>query len=310
MNWVAAAMIGMSALGAGERVPVILDTDLGDDIDDTWALGMMLGMPEIDVKLIVTASEDTHKKSALTAAILQDMGRTDIDIGDGVKTSDRELNQGKYIEDFDYKNYPGRVHPDGVGRMIEIIEASDEMITICVIGPQTNIKAALERSPDIAKKARIVSMAGSVHIGYNGADKPMPEWNVFRDLDAAKAVFAAPWDITIAPLDICGTLRMKGDDYQAVADSDNSRAVTTIANYAIWKNRGQYPAGESSVLYDTVAVYLCVDDALCEMETINLRLGDKGETIPDENGRPVRCALKWKDEAAFKELLVNALTKE
>ena len=81
MNWVAAVVIGVVALGAGERVPVILDTDLGDDIDDTWALAMMLGMPQIDLKLIVTASEDTPARTRLTARILQDMGRTDIDLG-------------------------------------------------------------------------------------------------------------------------------------------------------------------------------------------------------------------------------------
>lgn len=310
MNWVAAAVLcGMAAMGAGERVPVILDTDLGDDIDDTWALAMILGMPEIDLKLVVTASEDTQTKTRLVARILEDMGRTDIDLGTGVKTSDRELNQARYLDGFDYAKYPGRVYDDGIGRMIEIIDASDEIITICVIGPQTNLKAALERSPGIAKKARIVSMAGSVYIGYNGASKPAPEWNVFKDREAAKAVFAAPWDITIAPLDICGTLRMKGDHYKAIADSDNPLAKTTIANYAIWKNRDKYPAGESSVLFDTVAVYLCIDDALCEMETINLRIDDKGATIPDDAGRPVRCALKWKDETAFKKLLVESITE-
>ncbi len=309
VSWVAAALIGVVGLGAGERVPVILDTDLGDDIDDTWALAMMLGTPTIDLKLIVTASEDTETKTRLTARILQDMGRTDIDLGTGVKTSDRELNQVKYLDGFDYNKYPGRVYADGVARMIEIIEASDDVITICVIGPQTNIKAALERSPDIAKKARIVSMAGSVYVGYNGAAKPQPEWNVFKDIEASKAVFAAPWDITIAPLDICGTLRMTGDDYKAVADSDNPLAKTTIANYTIWKNRDKYPAGESSVLFDTVAVYLCTSDALCETKTINLSIDEKGNTVPDESGRPVRCALKWKDEAAFKKVLADSMTK-
>jgi len=310
MNWVAAAVMGFSALGAGERVPVILDTDLGDDIDDTWALAMMLGMPEIDLKLVVTAAEDTPTKTRLTARILQDMDRMDIDIGTGVETGDRELNQVKYLDGFDYDKYPGKVYDDGVARMIEIIEASDEMITICVVGPQTNMKAALERSPGIAKKARIVSMAGSVHIGYNGIEKRMPEWNVFRDLEASKAVFAAPWDITIAPLDICGTLRMTGDHYKAIAESDNPLSAVTMANYAIWKQRDKYPEGESSVLFDTVAVYLCVDDALCEMETINMSLGERGQTIPDESGRPVRCALKWKNgESAFKDLLVDSMTE-
>lgn len=309
VSWVAAALIGVVSVGAGEPVPVILDTDLGDDIDDTWALGMMLGTPSIDLKLVVTASEDTETKTRLVARILQDMGRTDVDLATGVKNSDRELNQAKYLEGYDYNKYPGRVYADGVGRMIEIIEASDEIVTICVIGPQTNLKALLERAPDVAKKARIVSMAGSVYVGYNGAEKPQPEWNVFRDIESARAVFAAPWDITIAPLDICGTLRLDGDHYKTVAESDHPFAKTTIANYSIWKNRRQHPEGSSSILFDTVAVYLINNDALCNMKTINLNIDDKGATVPDENGRPVNCALSWKDEAAFKDLLVGALTE-
>jgi inosine-uridine nucleoside N-ribohydrolase len=238
------------------------------------------------------------------------MGRTDIPIGTGVKTSGRELNQAGYLEGFDYSKYTGTVYDDGVGKMIELIEASGETITLCVIGPQTNIKAALERAPEIAEKAKVVSMAGSVYMGYDGKPEPSPEWNVFRDVEAARAVFAAPWEITMAPLDICGTLRLAGGDYHRVANAAHPFAKTVIANYTIWKNRGHHPEDSSSILFDTAAAYLCVDESLCEIETINLSIDDKGNTAPDSEGRPVRCALRWKDEAAFRELLIGSLTPE
>jgi inosine-uridine nucleoside N-ribohydrolase len=309
MTWAAAVLIGLAGLGAGDGVPVILDTDLGDDIDDTWALGMLLGTPSLDLQLIVTAHADTETKTRLVARILQDMERTDVPIGTGVKTSDNEINQAKYLDGFDYNKYPGVVYADGVGKMIELIEASDEPVTICVIGPQSNLPSLLERAPHVAEKVRIVSMAGSVYVGYNGAAEPSPEWNVRADVEAARAVFAAPWDITYAPLDICGTLRLKGDRYQTVAESENPLAKTVMANYDIWKNRPHYPEGESSVLFDTVAIYLINNDALCNMKTIKLSIDDQGNTIPDENGRPVNCAVSWKDEAAFKDLLVKSLTE-
>ena len=70
---------------AATPIPVILDTDLGDDIDDTWALAMLLGSPQVDVKLIVTASDDTPTKTRLVAKILEGMGRTDILLAQGVK---------------------------------------------------------------------------------------------------------------------------------------------------------------------------------------------------------------------------------
>ncbi|HNR34198.1 MAG TPA: nucleoside hydrolase [Candidatus Hydrogenedentes bacterium] len=289
-------------------VPVVLDTDLGDDIDDTWALAMMLGSPQIDLKLIVTASDDTVKKTRLVAKILEAMGRTDVPLGRGVKTSDQPIHQEKWLGDYQLDQYKGRVHEDGVQAMIDCIRQSPVPVTLVVIGPQTNIRAALEREPAIAKNARVVAMAGSVEIGYNGKQGADPEWNVIKDIPAAKAVFAAPWDIALAPLDSCGTLILRGDRFAKVAASSDPKAATVIANYRDWVHYEKYPKDESSVLFDTVAAYLAFDEALCEMKTVELVVDDKGFTRPSEKGRPVRCAMGWKDRAAFEDLLVKALT--
>jgi inosine-uridine nucleoside N-ribohydrolase len=296
--------------GRAAPIPVILDTDLGSDIDDTWALAMILGCPELDLKLIVTAFQDTPAKTRLVAKILERIDRTDIPLGMGPKTADRKLNQAAWLGDYSLDDYKGTVHKDGVQAMIDLIKTSDEPVTILVIGPQMNLKEALRRDPTIAENARIVSMAGSVHIGYDGKEGRSAEWNVLCDVEAARAVFAAPWDITYAPLDTCGTLRLKGDRYMAVANSQTPRAVATIENYDQWDNRKHHPADSSSVLFDTLAVYLAFDDAFCDMETVKLSIDDKGNTVPDEKGRPVRCALRWKDRDAFEKLLVEAMTSK
>lgn len=295
---------------AAAPVPVILDTDIGDDIDDTWALTMLLGCPQVDLKLVVTASDDTPKKTRLLAKILQQAGRTDIPIGTGVKNSDNAIHQEKWMGDYDLKSFPGKVYEDGVQAEIDLIMKSDIPIVLLVIGPQTNMMEALRRTPDIAKKARVVAMAGSVQIGYKGKQGRDPEWNVFKDIPAARAVFAAPWDITYAPLDSCGTLILKGDRYARVNASKEARAVTLMENYRDWSNRKHYPEMESSVLFDTVAAYLTFDESFCEMETVNLTIDDKGNTVPvNEGGRPVHCAMNWKNQDAFEELLVKSLTE-
>lgn len=293
---------------AGAPIPVILDTDLGDDIDDTWALGMLLGMPQVDLKLIVTASDDTPKKTRLVAKILESIGRTDVPLGQGVKTSEQGIHQEKWLGDYRLEQYKGKVHTDGVQAMIDLIKQSPQPVTVLVIGPQTNIQEALKRAPEIAKNARIVAMAGSVEIGYNGKKGSDAEWNVFKDVPAAKAVFAAPWDITFAPLDSCGTLVLRGERFAKVDASKDAKAATVIANYREWANFDKYPKGESSVLFDTVAAYLTFDEALCEMKTVKLIVDDKGFTRPSDEGRPVHCAMGWKDRDAFENLLVKSLT--
>jgi inosine-uridine nucleoside N-ribohydrolase len=290
-------------------IPVILDTDIGDDIDDTWALAYMLGSPQFDVKLIVTAVDDTAAKTRLVAKLLDKMGKTTIPIATGLKTSDQTLHQAKWLGEYTLKTYPGKIHEDGVQVLVDTIKGSKSPMTLVVIGPQTNIREALKRDPSIASNARVVTMAGSVYIGYDGAPKPQPEYNVFKDVEAAKAVFAAPWEITMAPLDICGTLRLGGEPYKKLVDSKHRRAEAVIENYDAWSNRSKHPADGSSVLFDTAAIYLAMDESLAEIQTVKLKVDDKGNTVPDEAGRPVRCALKWKDRAAFEGQLVHALTE-
>jgi len=306
MNFLSLVALAVASL---TPIPVILDTDIGDDIDDTWALCMMLGDPRFDVKLVVTAADNTEVKTRLLAKIMEAVGRTDVPIGQGKKTSDQAIHQQEWLGDYTIEKYPGKVFEDGIEAMINLLKTQDKPMPLCVIGPQTNIAEALRRAPEIATKARIYSMAGSVHIGYNGAPKPDPEWNVFKDIEAARAVFAAPWEIILAPLDTCGTLILRGAEYQRVAESTNPLARVTIENYDKWANRKGYPEGESSVLFDTLAVYLCVDESAVEMETVKLRIDDRGATVIDEEGgRPVRCALRWRDKVAVEKAIVEPLT--
>lgn len=303
--------ISLFLLGAqGAPTPIILDTDIGGDIDDTWALCMILGTPELDLKLITTAFGDTEAKTRLTAKILEATGRTDIPIGTGRKTDNEALNQAEWLGDYSLKNYPGTVHEDGVQALIDAVHAADGIITICVIGPQTNIAEALRRDPSIGKKARIVSMAGSVYIGYNRNPDPQPEYNVVADIPAARAVFDAPWEITYAPLDSCGDLVLRGERYARVAQSESPLAKTIIANYLTWKPLGGKKPEASSILFDMAAVYLCYSEALADMQTIKLRVDDKGMTVPHAEGRPVRCALRWKDREVFEDLLVKSVIKK
>jgi len=297
-----------SAVTGGAGAPtVILDTDIGDDIDDTWALAFLLGSPQLDLRLVVTASDDTPTKTRLLAKMLDKIGRTDIPIGTGVKNSNRPIHQAKWLADYDLKMYPRKVYEDGVGAMIDLIMKSERPVTLIVIGPQTNLREALRREPRIAEKARVVSMAGSIEIGYGGKQGRQPEYNVYRDVEAARAVFAAPWDITFAPLDTCGTIILKGEQFARVRDSKNPREQVVIQNYRAWTNFDKYPEGESSVLFDTEAVYLAMDQSFCEMKTVKLTIDDKGNTVPDEKGRPVNCAMSWKNKDAFEERLVKAL---
>src|SRR4030095_12040973 len=97
------------ASAAPRRIPVILDTDIGDDIDDTWALVPAPKAAALDLKLIVTDFGTTEQRARLVARVLELAGRTDIPIGIGSKENDEPGPQAEWVSGFDLAKYRGRI---------------------------------------------------------------------------------------------------------------------------------------------------------------------------------------------------------
>ena len=294
-------------------IPVILDTDIGDDIDDTWALALLLKSPELDLKLVVGDYGKAPYRARLLAKLLERAGRTNVTVGMGLDIAPRgDGRQAAWVKGYDLKSYPGKVHVDGVQAIIDTIMNSPQPVTLICIGPVPNIAEALKREPRIAQHARFVGMQGSVRVGYDGAKQPQAEWNVKADPKALQQVFAAPWDITITPLDTCGLVTLAGDKYRRVRDATDRNIADLIANYRIWLiSEPTLPADmadqHSSTLYDTVAVYLAIRQDLCVMEKVGLRVAADGFTVIDPRAKPVNVASKWKDLGAYEDFLVERL---
>lgn len=136
-----------------KKIPVILDTDIGTDIDDSWALLMLLRSPEIELKLIVTADGDTTARAKIAAKQLELSGYDNIPIGIGKATCNPHMPQLPWAENYQLDSYKGGIIKDGISEMIDMIRESEQEITILAIGPLTNIGEALSRDPSIAKKS-------------------------------------------------------------------------------------------------------------------------------------------------------------
>lgn len=291
----------------GKKIPVILDTDIGDDIDDTWALAMLVNSPEVDLKLVVGEFGKPKYRASIIAKFLQTVGRTDVAVGIG-PGKEGGGGQSKWVEGYDLKSYPGKVHEDGVKAIIDTIMNSPEPVTLLCIGPMPNIAEALKREPKIAEKARFVGMHGSVRVGYGGKKTPDAEWNVKADPKACQAAFTAAWDMTITPLDTCGLIVLDGARYKTIYESKNIVAATVIENYRLWSN-GKPVDQHSSTLFDCVAAYLAFANDLTEIEELGIRITNDGNTVIDPQAKKVKVATRWKDMEAFKDLLVKRITK-
>ncbi|NIP22947.1 MAG: nucleoside hydrolase [Phycisphaerae bacterium] len=310
-----------------KKIPVIFDTDIGDDIDDTWALILLLQSPEFDIKLVTTAVNNTPEKAKIVAKILQTAGRTDIPVGIGVQHNKRNHRQREWVGDYKLSSYPGTIYRDGVKAIVDTIMKSPKPITVVAVGPLPNIAAALEREPKIANKARFVGMHGSIYKGYGGSSKVSAEYNVRAYPKAVQKVFAAPWDVTITPLDTCGIIHLRGDKYQKVLKANTKLPKALIANYRAWYKQGILNSkkdlskeelnkrvnrqinSRSTTLFDTVGIYLGMTEKLVKMEKLGITVTDDGYTRIDKNAKVINCATEWKDLGAFEDFLVDRLIK-
>jgi inosine-uridine nucleoside N-ribohydrolase len=323
---VTASSITLAAEPA-KKIPVIFDTDIGGDIDDTWALIMLLQSPEFDMKLVTTAVNNTEDKAKIVTKILEIAGRTDIPVGIGVQHNKRNHRQREWVGDYKLSSYPGTIYRDGVKAIVDTIMKSPKPITVVAVGPLPNIAAALESEPKIANKARFVGMHGSVRKGYGGSSKVSAEYNVRAFPKAVQKVFAAPWDVTITPLDTCGIVHLTGEKYQKVLKANTPLTNALIENYRAWYKQGivnskkdlskeelnkrtnQQINSRSTTLFDTVGIYLAMTTKLVKMEKLGIIVTDDGYTRIDKKAKVINCATEWKDLGAFEDFLVGRLIK-
>jgi inosine-uridine nucleoside N-ribohydrolase len=304
------------ALGA-PKTPVIMVTDIGSDIDDSWALALALRSPELDLKLVVTDPADTEYRAVVAAKFLQDSGHGDIPIGIGENSgpqSDNAKTLTPWIAGYDRTKYPGKIYQDGVGALIEAVESSPVPVTIAAIGPVHSLALALKRAPDIAAKCRLVGMYGSFDVGYGGG-APSAETNVRVDPAALRAVMAAPWrDVLLTPLDTCGSVSLSGARYHAIWSATGDPMLRAlIQSYCVFAPRQtwmvcDYFATRSTTLFDCVAVYLAYSEDLVETETIAFDITDDGFTRRSASGPfKARVAIRWRNRDGFEAQLAGRL---
>ncbi len=318
-SFVASLAVAASAMAA---TPTVLSTDIGGDIDDTWALAHLLRSPELDLKMVLTETGEARYRGQVTARVLEIAGRTDVDIALGLDfgvMGDQDRNQGPWVSDYELEAYPGTVHEDGIQAFIDFVRAAEETVTVIAIGPVPSLGAAIERAPDIAAKCRLFSMHGAFDKGYGGGPLEDSEYNVRADVPALRTVFNADWQsIRITPLDTCGLVYLDGKNYRKIWSAVDDKLVrAVIENYAVWAPRVPWMDGlellthSTSTLFDDVAVYMAYGDDFIEYETIRFHITDEGHTVRDPEGPHVAdVAINWTDLDGFKAFLTGRLLGE
>ena len=304
----------------GMRQPVIIDTDIGSFIDDTAAILFAIQHPCIDVKLIVTASDDTTARAKITAKLLTIAGHSHIPIGIGVPTEDKTPHTlFSWAENFQLASYSGGVHEDGVKIMAEVILNSVSTVDIIAIGPMTNFPQLLSRFPDVVNHARIRAMAGSIYKGYGNSSIPAAEFNVKLCPECMSDLLEAGWEISMTPLDTCREAAIPAFQMKKLLTVSNSISLAFSNSFLAVCTSELNPDGRCDPkvspfpLFDTVGVLLSLANAeeFITFKELNISVTTSGFTeIDDISGRPVLVALFWKDSNSvnlFEEYMTNIL---
>src|SRR6266849_2173989 len=184
---------------------VIIDTDIGDDIDDAFAVALAVRSPELQILGITTTFGDTETRAKLLDRFLAEVGRPDILIAAGAPSPSKgTLTQRRYAE---AGHFAKPSHPDAVVFLLDQVRRNPGQITLIAIGPLMNVGSAIDQDPATFRKLkRIIMMGGSIKrgygdLGYGPPVPPQPEWNILNDVPSAQKLFASGAPLFVMPLD-------------------------------------------------------------------------------------------------------------
>jgi purine nucleosidase len=205
---------------------IIFDTDIGDDIDDAYALGLLLRIPNVKLLGVTTAFGDTVGRSKVAAKLLREFERNDVPVFAGRFGNIERRSQFGWAKDFTAKSLKSE---PAVEFMKREIERSPRQITIIAVGPLTNVGDLIAKYPDVkAKIKQVVIMGGSFHVGYNNQPPINAEWNIHCDPAAARLLFHSGIPVVCAGLEVTTMMQFDATMQQRLSDT-KAKGTSAIA---------------------------------------------------------------------------------
>ena len=259
---------------------IILDTDIGDDIDDALALAFALMCQKIELLGVTTVFRDTVRRAELACCVLEALGRGDVAVYAGLgKPLLDPVDDGREAVDAHrprqmqaIERYPASTRP-AAGRAVDFIVdtvmGGDGDVSLVPIGPLTNIACAFALEPRMADKARICLMGGCTN-------RAQPEWNALCDPEAARIVFGTGAPITMVGLDVTERCRMSYGQVRAIGAVDRPINRLCLELIHLWGGDDPEPR---PLLHDPLAVGMVFDPTFCETQPMRIEVETRSERL-------------------------------
>ena len=251
-----------------EMKKLLIDTDIGSDIDDALCLAYLLKQPKCEILGITTCSSEPEKRAEIVDSMCRYMGRN-IPIFPGLgnpilgKQLQVAVHQYEIAAQLPHKtDFPQN---RAIDFMKEMIETYPHEITLLPIGPLTNIGALFAAYPHLVPLVKEISFMGGSFFPEAIAYIP-EEWNIKNDPIAAKIVFDSGVPIRAAGLDVSLKLKIRCTDFLAASHAKVMEPVALYAKKFLERTNDMY-------FHDPlVAVYLFEDD-ICHFRRGRVHVG-------------------------------------
>lgn len=260
---------------------IIIDTDIGDDIDDAFAVVLALRSPELQILGITTTFGDTATRARLVDRLLAVARREDILVAVGTPTQPKTAFTQRAYAAGDH--LPPTAHPAAVDFILGQIKRYPGEITLVEIGPLFNVGALIDRDPATFRKLRrVVMMGGSIERGYGWVRggppvPPEPEWNIVNDIPAAQKLFASGVPIYLMPLD---STQLKLDESKREFLFRQHKPLTNALG-VLYREWGQ----QTPTLFDPMTIEYILRPEVCPVQPMDIQVDAKGYTRRID-GRP------------------------
>ncbi len=263
---------------------ILLDTDISNDMDDMQALAYLLAQPDADILGITTVTGEAIARAELADMMLHLAERGGVPVHAGSENplsgAFRQTHitpkEKALLDDFPHRaDFAADTAVDFLRRTIE---AHPHEITLCCIGPLTNIARLFRGHPHIPGLLKTLVIMGGRFGEVDTARWGVQEWNILNDPDAAKIVFDAPVrEAFIFGVEL--TSRVFRTDVARVADSALGCPALVPFARAIRTSREAW-------YHDVVALSALFDDTGMTFARGRISVTDAGDTrfAPDENG--------------------------
>lgn len=288
---VASLLLLLPFYAFNQKQKVIFDCDLGGDIDDAFALALLLtSQEEFEILGITLDHGNTPGRAELACKILYETGMAHIPVylGDHTPTvvgQDTALEgrstQMIWSEGFD-RLLPQKEH--AADFIIRMLNTYPDEVILFTVGPVDNMATILDKDPQALKKAkRVISMFGSIRVGYGGG-QPSAEWNVRGSIAAARRFLQSGARITLAPLDVTDHVIVDDGYLRAIAMRNSPLTEALSALYALWFRHAEWAT--TPKMFDGVAVGMALWPALFTTEKAHVYVDEEGFTRVDESKAP------------------------